>query len=294
MTVNDTRPRPGGDATGAAPGSGSTLAARLAASGLDWIVPDWPAPAAVGALSTTRHGGDGDGTADFNLGLAGALRAGADAADAVRRNRRRLDAFLPSSPVWLDQVHGPGVAVLDAVNAAAARGEPPVADAAVTRERGIVCAALTADCLPVLFADAHGRAVGVAHAGWRGLAAGVLEATVAALGRLDAPARDLRVWLGPAIGPRAFEVGADVRDAFIAADAGAVACFVAHGPGKWHADLYGLARRRLAAAGVRGIRGGEHCTWSDGGRFYSYRRDRDTGRMATLVWLAPEGDAAKL
>ncbi len=272
----------------------SALAARLAAAGLDWIVPDWPAPAAVGALSTTRSGGVRRRGRRSTSGSPARCAPAPTRADAVRHNRRRLDAFLPSSPVWLDQVHGPGVAVLDAASAAAARAQPPVADAAVTRERGVVCAALTADCLPVLFADRRGRAVGVAHAGWRGLAAGVLEATVAALDRLGAPAGDLCAWLGPAIGPRAFEVGADVRDAFVAADADAVACFVAHGPGKWHADLYGLARRRLAAAGVHAVHGGEHCTWSDGARFFSYRRDRDSGRMATLVWLAPEVDAAKL
>jgi len=281
-------------ASGAASAAATALAARLAAAGLDWIVPDWPAPATVGALSTTRGGGAGDAAAGFNLGLAGALRSGIDAVDAVRNNRRRLDAFLPSPPIWLDQIHGAGVAVLDTATAAAARAQPPVADAAVTRERGVVCAALTADCLPVLFADRCGRAVGVAHAGWRGRAAGVLEATVTALDRLGAPARDLCVWLGPAIGPRAFEVGRDVRDAFAAADPGAAECFVAHGADKWHADLYRLARRRLAAAGVREIRGGDHCTWSDTARFYSYRREHDAGRMATLVWLAPEGDPAKL
>jgi len=295
MGHSGSRPDAATAARGAASASASAsaLATRLAAAGLDWIVPDWPAPSAVGALSTTRGGGLDD-DAGFDLGLAGALRSGVDAADAVRRNRRRLETFLPSPPIWLDQIHGADVAVLDAATAAAGRAQPPITDAAVTRERGIVCAALTADCLPVLFADRRGRAAGVAHAGWRGLAAGVLEATLAALDRLDAPAADLCAWLGPAIGPRAFEVGADVRDAFAAADPGAVQCFVAHGQGKWHADLYGLARRRLVAAGVRRISGGDHCTWSDPARFYSYRRGRDAGRMATLVWLAPEGNAAKL
>lgn len=273
----------------------AALAARLAAAGLDWIVPEWAAPAQVGALSTTRQGGVSVGAAaTMNLGLAGATRSGIDAPEAVAHNRRRLDAFLPSPPIWLDQVHGADVVVLDTASVATARRQPPVADAAVTRERGIVCAVLTADCLPVLFADRRGRAVGIAHAGWRGLAAGVLGATVAALDALGAPRRDLGVWLGPAIGPLAFEVGRDVRDAFAAVDPGAAECFVARGNDKWHADLYGLARRQLAAAGMRDVRGGGQCTWSDAARFYSYRRERDTGRMATLVWLAPGGAAAQL
>jgi len=266
----------------------AVLAAHIDAGGLDWIVPDWPAPATVGALSTTRHGGVSTGAAaSMNLGIKGALRGNDDTADVVARNRRRLDPFLPSPPIWLDQVHGTGVAVLDAGNAAGLRSGPPVADAAVTRERGLVCAVLTADCLPVLFADRRGRAVGAAHAGWRGLAAGVLAATVAALDALGAPPGDLCAWLGPAIGPRAFEVGRDVRDTFVGDDPGAADCFVPHGTTKWHADLYGLARRRLAAAGVGVVRGGGLCTMSDAARFHSYRRDRTSARMATLVWLAP-------
>jgi YfiH family protein len=186
------------------------------------------------------------------------------------------------------------VAVLDTASAAALRMQPPVADAAVTRDAGIVCAVLTADCLPVLFADRHGRAVGVAHAGWRGLAAGVLAATIAALEALGAPSRDLCVWLGPAIGPQAFEVGRDVRDAFGVVDPGSAECFAPHGWDKWHADLYRLARRRLAAAGVRDVHGGGLCTFSDATRFYSYRRERITGRMATLVWLARAKAAATI
>ncbi len=268
---------------------GPSLSARLAAGGLDWIVPEWPAPAGVGALSTTRRGGVSAGAAaTMNLGLGGALRDGADTAEAVRENRRRLAAFLPSPPVWLQQVHGAGVVALDAPAADAARAAPPVADAAVTRERGVVCAVLTADCLPVLLADRRGRAVGIAHAGWRGLAGGVLEATVAALAGIGAPAAGLCAWLGPAIGPQAFEVGLDVKDAFAAADPGAGACFAPRGGDKWDADLYGLARRRLAAAGVHDVHGGGWCTRSDAARFYSHRRERGTGRMATLVWLAPE------
>jgi YfiH family protein len=271
-----------------------TLSDRLAAAGLDWIVPEWPAPPGVHALSTTRRGGVSTGAAaSMNLGLGGAIRSGHDDAQAVLENRRRLAALLPAAPAWLAQVHGANVAVLDPAAAAAARA--PSADAAVTRERGVVCAVLTADCLPVLFADRRGRAIGVAHAGWRGLAAGVLGATVAALEALGAPARDLCAWLGPAIGPLAFEVGRDVRDAFAHADPGAVeACFAPHAEGKWRADLYALARRRLAAAGVADVRGGGFCTWRETERFYSYRRARDTGRMATLIWLAPARESATL
>jgi YfiH family protein len=291
MTARTSGPR--GD-TPDAPAA-SSLTRRLAAAGLDWIVPDWAAPAEVGALSTTRSGGVSVGpAAGMNLGLAGAIRSGIDTPEAVMRNRRTLDAFLPSSPVWLEQVHGANVAVLDAASAAAARARPPVADAAVTRGHGIVCAVLTADCLPVLFADRRGRAVGIAHAGWRGLAAGVIKATVAALDNEGVPARDLCVWLGPAIGPRAFEVGPDVRDAFAAVDAGSAACFAPRGGDKWHADLCALARRALAAAGVRALGGDTECTWSDATRFYSHRRDRATGRMATLVWLQPGAVAPTL
>jgi hypothetical protein len=162
---------------------------------------------------------------------------------------------------------------------------PPVADAAVTRERGVVCAVLTADCLPVLFADRAGRAVGIAHAGWRGLAAGVLEATIAALAAQGVAPADLLVWLGPAIGPAAFEVGADVVAAFRATDPGAAASFVPQAGGKWHADLHALARRRLAAAGIGSVAGNVLCTYADPARFYSYRRERETGRMAAIVWL---------
>jgi len=292
MSADGQSSTPGADGAAAR----AALAARLAAASLDWLVPEWPAPAAVGALSTTRRGGLSAGiAAGMNLGLAGAMRCGSDEAKSVLANRSRLGAFLPAAPVWLQQVHGTRVVVVDAASAAAARSAPPVADAAVTRDDRVVCAVLTADCMPVLFADRHARAVGIAHAGWRGLAAGVLEATVAALVSLGADARDLCAWLGPAIGPRAFEVGADVRDAFAANDAGAVnACFAPHGEAKWLADLYGLARRRLAALGVGDVRGGGLCTWSDPARFYSHRRDRDTGRMASLVWLARDKAAATL
>jgi YfiH family protein len=266
----------------------ASLAAELAREGLDWIVPSWPAPPNVGGLSTTRNGGASVGAAaSMNLGLGGAVRAGIDTAEAVAANRARLAAFLPAPPVWLDQVHGADVVTLDREGASDARAHPPRADAAVTRERAIVCAVLTADCLPVLFADRRGAAVGIAHAGWRGLAAGVLGATIDALEALGAARDSLTVWLGPAIGPQSFEVGADVRDAFVAADPRAQACFVPHRPGKWLADLYALARRSLAAARVDDVHGGGCCTMKDA-RFHSHRRDRAAGRMASLVWLAPE------
>jgi YfiH family protein len=155
----------------------------------------------------------------------------------------------------------------------------------VTRERGVVCAVLVADCLPVVFADRAGTAVGVAHAGWRGLAAGVLEATIAALHDCAVEPRNLLAWLGPAIGPAAFEVGDEVRGAFCARDARAGAWFAAHGAGKWRADLCGLARQRLALAGVTSIHGGGFCTFTEAARFFSYRRERESGRMAAAVWL---------
>ena len=255
--------------------------AALRDAGLDWIVPDWPAPADVGAFVTTRHGGVSTGPcATMNL-----ARHGEDDPAAMAENRRRLDRLLPATPVWLDQVHGTTVVTLDRTPSPEA--PLPVADAAVTRERGIVCAVRTADCLPVLFAARAGEAIGIAHAGWRGLAAGVLEATLAAMAALGATAGDLVAWLGPGIGPDAFEVGGEVRTAFCAADPGAAPCFAPNGVGKWRADLYGLARRRLTAAGVPHVYGGGCCTFHDAARFYSYRRDRSPGRMAALIWRAP-------
>ena len=190
------------------------LAARIASAGWDWPAPDWPPPPGVGAFATTRGGGVSAAPRD-SLNLA--LHCGDDPA-AVAENRRRVGALLPSPPVWLEQVHGREVVVLDAGNVDAARTTPPRADAAVTRTPGVVCAVLTADCLPVLFADREGAAVGAAHAGWRGLAGGVLEATVAAFADLGVPATRLAAWLGPAIGPGAFVVGPDVVDAFCALD----------------------------------------------------------------------------
>jgi YfiH family protein len=255
----------------------AALAAELRGAGLDWIVPDWPAPGNVCALVTTRSGGISDGPyATMNL-----ARGGHDDPAALAENRRRFERFLPAAPISLSQVHGATVATLH-------RGTTgsPAADAAVTREAGVVCSILTADCLPVLLADRAGMAVGIAHAGWRGLAGGVLEATVDALAGLGANRDALLAWFGPAIGPAAFEVGSDVYDAFCSADPGAAACFAAKRPGKWDADLYSLARRRLARVGVREVHGGGHCTVTDAARFFSYRRERDSGRMATAVWLA--------
>lgn len=257
----------------------AVLADAIADARLDWIVPEWPAPDDVCALATTRNGGVSTGArASMNLG-----RNVRDDASALAENRRRLARFLPVAPKWLDQVHGPVVAMLSSKSD---DGKAPVADAAVTRERGVVCGVLTADCLPVAFADRRGKAVGVAHAGWRGLRAGVLEATIAALRGLGSGPDDLVAWLGPAIGPSRFEVGADVRDPFCAENRDDEAWFVPHGSGKWLADLYGLARSRLIRSGVERVSGGGHCTYEDALRFFSYRRERDTGRMATVVWLA--------
>jgi YfiH family protein len=258
------------------------LAERLRRAGLDWLVPDWPVSPRIAALVTTRNGGVSAGRyASLNLGTAGAGRAGGDTIDAVRENRRRVRAIVPADPVWLTQVHGTAVHRVDATGAYA-RESPPVADAAVTRTPGVVLAVLAADCLPVLLADRDGGAIAVAHAGWRGLAAGVVEN---ALRALDVPPSRVAAWLGPAIGPGAFEVGADVRDAFVDACAEDAFAFAAKSGGKWQADLYALARARLARAGVSSVHGGGACTYSDGAQFFSYRRDGATGRMAALAWL---------
>jgi len=195
---------------------------------------------------------------------------------AVAENRRRLRIYLPSEPLWLTQVHG--VAVVDATTA-------PVgveADAAVAHGKGTVCAVLTADCLPILLCDEGGTVVAAAHAGWRGLAAGVIEAAVRAT---DTPASRLLAYLGPAIGPQSFEVGPEVRDAFTQCSAEAADAFASRGQGKYLAHLYRLARQRLNALGVTRVFGGGRCTFSEGEHFYSYRRDKATGRMASLIWL---------
>jgi YfiH family protein len=246
------------------------------------IIPDWNVPLQVRALVTTREGGVSRGAhASLNLGL----RCG-DEIDAVLENRRCLQAMLPASPIWLRQVHGCGVLVASPAHTAAGEHQ---ADACITARPRTVCAVLVADCLPVLLADERGEAVGVAHAGWRGLSSGVLEATVTAF-----PCRPSRLvaWLGPAIGPRVYEVGDEVRDAFLAHDASAASAFLPTRPGHWLADLYALARQRLAGCGVTRVAGGDFCTYSEPQRFYSFRRDRVTGRMAALVWLESEAAAA--
>lgn len=237
----------------------------------DWIAPDWPSPPGVHAFATTRNGGVSTGPyASLNLGA----RVGDDI-DAVEENRARVRALLPADPRWLHQVHGTHVVQADRMHEAIS------ADAAFTRVRGAVCAVQAADCLPVLFCDREGSCVAAAHAGWRGLSAGVLEHTVAAL---DVPADRLIAWLGPAIGPSAFEVGSDVLDAFGRSDPSHSA-FVAVRPGKWLADLFSLARARLRSAGVADVFGGGLCTVSDPARFFSHRRDRITGRQAAFIWI---------
>jgi YfiH family protein len=247
---------------------------------IEGIVPAWDAPASVHAFFTTRNGGVSAG-ANASLDLGSSVAGDAASAEAIAENRRRVEALLPSPPVWLDQVHGTDVVVVNDVRPARA----PRADAAVTRARDVVLAVRVADCLPVLFSDRAGSVVAIAHAGWRGLAGGVLERTVSAIA-CDAGA--IVAWLGPAIGRSAFEVGDEVRAAFVATDPGAGAAFARGDTGKWHADLEALARRRLAHAGVAAVAGGGMCTASDPARFFSFRRDRTTGRMAAFIWRAGE------
>lgn len=237
------------------------------------IRPDWRAPARVRAAFTLRTGG-------VSVGPFASLNVGqhvGDAPDAVSENRRRVREALalPAEPAWLEQVHGVTVVNLD--DSGGGR-----ADASIARTPRKVCAIQVADCMPVLFADREGTAVAAAHAGWRGLAAGVLESTVRALAL---PPDRLLAWLGPAIGPEGFEVGSDVRDAFTLDDPGATSAFVPNARGKWQCDLVALARRRLARFGVRDVTGGEWCTWSDASSFFSYRRDGRCGRMAALIWM---------
>lgn len=245
------------------------------------IQPDWPAPRGVRALATTRQGGVSRAPwHSFNL----ADHVG-DEPQAVASNRALLRRGLPAEPQWLNQVHG--TRCVDAALAAPGTS----ADASFTRQPGVVCAVLTADCLPVLLCDDQAGVVGVAHAGWRGLAAGVIEATVAAMGE---PGRQLMAWLGPAIGAQAFEVGDEVRENFLAHDALAANAFAASANGKWLCDIHQLARQRLHALGISRVfaagAGGnaaapEHCTLGNASRFFSYRRDGTTGRMASLIWL---------
>lgn len=248
--------------------------------------PDWPCPASVRGFVTLRDGGVSRGPWGLAGGAPGGLNLGdhcGDAPDDVARNRTILRQLLPDEPRWLDQVHGTGV--FDADLGAPGSSPPPVADAAVTTKRGVVLAVLTADCLPVLLTNRSGTVVGVAHAGWRGLCAGILERTV---GELACRTDDHRwiAWLGPAIGAQRFEVGGEVRDAFVACAPGARLAFrPAASPGKWFGDLHLLARQRLRACGVGQAWGESLCTVSDPERFYSYRRDGRTGRMASVVWI---------
>lgn len=238
------------------------------------IYPDWPAPANVKAVTTTRPGGASELPFDsFNF----ADHVGDDP-DAVRRNRNILwqTLQLPAVPTWLNQVHG------DTVVDVSRCAERPSADAGYCTRTGPVCAVLTADCLPVLLCDRDGTCVAAVHAGWRGLAGGILESTIKAL---DTDPAQLIVWLGPAIGPMAFEVGDEVRQAFVDQHAQAVGAFSATTGGRWQADLYRLARIRLQAIGMDAIYGGGFCTFTDREQFYSYRRDGATGRMASLIWL---------
>jgi YfiH family protein len=239
-----------------------------------FIYPDWPAPANVNALQTTRHGGSSFAPYDtLNLGL----HVGDDSL-RVNRNRQLLEPLMPSEPVWLEQVHGTVVANADA---AACQVQ---ADACIARHRGAVCVVMTADCLPVLLCDEDGTVVGAAHAGWKGLAAGVIEATVKAM---DVAPHKLMAWMGPAIGQSAFEVGEEVRAAFVSHDANAAKAFVPNDTQeKFHADIYLLAQQRLKALGINRIYGGDFCTYHQKVAFFSYRRDGVTGRMGTFIWLS--------
>jgi polyphenol oxidase len=241
------------------------------------FAPDWSAPPNVRAWVTER----GSAARYGSLNLATHV---GDEPRAVAANRRALRSALalPAEPLWLEQVHGTRVLDLD-------REAVEAADGAVTGQAGVACAVLTADCLPVLLCNRSGSRVGVAHAGWRGLLHGVLPAAVAAFG---SSADELTAWLGPAIGPAAYEVGAEVRDAFVARAASAEGRFERNAGGRWQADLYGLARDALAAAGVRLVQGGGYCTFAETGRFFSHRRQAPCGRMATLVWLDSAPHAA--
>ena len=236
-------------------------------------VPDWEIPANVRALQTTRIGGVSRAPWDgFNLGD----HVG-DSPDAVAVNRALLRANLPGDPFWLKQVHGTVAVDVDKWP------EINQGDAAYARQPGKICAVMTADCLPVLFCDRQGAVVAAAHAGWRGLLAGVLESAV---GAMQVVPGNILAWLGPAIGPACFEVGREVRDAFVAGDPAAKVAFKScANEGKWLCDIYLLARQRLQRMGITAISGGEACTVSEGDRFFSYRRDGVTGRMASLIWL---------
>lgn len=241
---------------------------------MKWLEAAWPAPSQVVAGVTTREAGASQGV--YAAGNVGDHVG--DQPGAVTANRQRLRETLPGLQAisWLTQVHGTDVV-------AASAEESQRADAQYSVARGLGCAVMSADCLPVLFCNQRGDWVAAAHAGWRGLAAGVLEATVA---RYPGDPAELLAWLGPAISAARFEVGPEVRDAFAAVSPGAAACFIdSPNPGRYLGNLYALARQRLSAAGLTGIHGGGFCTYMDGRRFYSYRRDGETGRMASLVYL---------
>ena len=242
---------------------------------IDFIQPNWPVPPNVKALQTTRVGGVSQG-AYVSLNLGAHVN---DDPIAVAANRQLLSAYLPSEPVWVNQVHG--VTVIDAATSSCLEN----ADASFTTKPNVVCVTMTADCLPVLLCDKNGTVVAAVHAGWRGLCDGVIEAAVA---KMQVPATEILVWLGPAIGPNAFEVGEDVRDQFIAKDANAASAFKPHGD-KWLCNMYQIARQRLYAVGVTEIYGAsvneDFCTYTDEARFFSFRRDNVTGRMASMIWL---------
>lgn len=242
---------------------------------MEFIIPQWPAPSNVKALQTTRTGG-------VSKGAYASLNLGAHVSDdpiAVAANRQLLSAYLPSEPVWVNQVHG--IDVIDAATSSCLQH----ADASFTTKPNVVCVTMTADCLPVLLCDKKGSVVAAVHAGWRGLCDGVIEAAVA---KMQVSASEILVWLGPAIGPNAFEVGDEVREQFITKDAKAADAFKPHGD-KWLCNMYLIARQRLNAVGVKNIYGAsvneDFCTYTDQGRFFSFRRDNVTGRMASLIWL---------
>lgn len=250
---------------------------------MEWIAADWPAPDGVVAGCSLRQGGVSQGKY-ASLNLAAHV---ADDEAAVLENRRRLktQCGLPAEPRWLSQVHGTNVA-LEPDSGLLTR-----ADAAFTGNPDVVCAVLTADCLPVLITSADGGELAAAHAGWRGLNAGVIEATVS---QFRVSPGNLLVWLGPAISQTAFEVGDEVRAAFVANDAAAADCFVENQRGRWQADLYALARQRLARVGIKQVFGGSFCTYADPGRFYSYRRDGECGRMASFIYSAAQARQTRL
>jgi len=236
-----------------------------------WLTPEWPAPANVHAATTLRTGGVSAGT--FNS-LNPAAHVGDDPSD-VMANRKRIETWLklPSQPLWLEQVHG------NRAVHAQAFAQPPQADASYTDQAGTVLAVLTADCLPLLACSTDGRQVAAIHAGWRGLLAGVIGNALSVF-----PKQETLVWLGPAIGADCFEVGPEVRSAFVDKSAEFTAAFKAHDDGKWLADIYRLASIELANLGISQIFGGDFCTVTEQRRFFSYRRDQQTGRMATLIW----------